>query len=155
MEKPVNITRKVIQSVLATTIIFILLLFIQTVSNLTVIASLGASAFITFTVPHKKAAEPRYLIGGYMVGIVCGVLMHYANFTGAGMPTPVIACALAFGLAMFLMIVLRVEHPPAAALALGLVVEDRVLLTAFLALACVGFISLLKTALKRWLIDLT
>ncbi len=48
--------------------------------------------------------------------------------------------ALAMGIAMFLMVVTKSEHPPAAALALGLVLNEWTTLT--LAVVIVGVIGL-------------
>jgi len=157
-----NIFRYLLQCLLAAVIIFIVFFLVDTFFNMTIVASLGASTFIAFTMPHANTSRPRYLIGGYTVGATCGTLMNFlsnylisANVQLPGLSSYAFTCALAVGLAMFLMTILDFEHPPAAALALGLVlVASNVLIAALIAVACIITISLFKTAIKKWLINL-
>ena len=58
------------QSLFAAVVVFIILLILS-IENAVVIASIGASAFIAFTMPRQNFSRPRYLIGGYIVGILC------------------------------------------------------------------------------------
>jgi CBS-domain-containing membrane protein len=89
---------------------------------------------------------PRCLIGGYLVGIFAGSILSSLN-TSIGISDPVMAevsmivfGALATGIAMFLMVVTKTEHPPAAALALGLVLNEWTALT--LAVVVFGVVAL-------------
>ena len=52
------------------------LLLFDIVNRPVIIASLGASAFIAFTMPRQRISGPRYLLGGYSIGIIVGVIMH-------------------------------------------------------------------------------
>ena len=61
------------QSFLATVIVFIILLLL-TVEHAVVIASIGATAFIVFTMPRNITAKPRRVIGGHLVGLLSGSL---------------------------------------------------------------------------------
>lgn len=156
-----NIRRYVLQCVLAMLIIFIVLFITDTIFNMTVVASLGASTFIALTMPHTNSSRPRYLIGGYVIGILCGILMNYVTFrlTSTGLTVfehspHIITCALAVGLAILLMTACNFEHPPAAALAMGLVLDANVLITSFAAFISIIIISLIKILLKKWLKDL-
>jgi len=156
-----NVSRYLFQCLLAAIIIFIVLFLADTIFSMTIVASLGASAFISFTMPHTDASKHRYLIGGYIVGAVCGILMNYLhryfvsmNVQILGHPPHILICAFAVGLAMLLMTILDFEHPPAAALSMGLVMDSNVLITASIAIACVIIISVIKTVIRRWLIDL-
>jgi len=156
-----NAGRYLLQSLLAAVIIFVVLLLVGKVFDIVVVASLGASTFISFTMPQSNPSRPRFLIGGYVVGSICGILMNYfsrflisADMQIFGLSPFILACALAVGLAMLLMTVFDFEHPPAAALAMGLVPDTKVFITAAVAIACIVIISLIKTAIKRWLINL-
>lgn len=156
-----NMLQYILQCIFAMIIIFILLFIIDTISNMTVIASLGASTFIALTMPHTNSSRSRYLIGGYAIGIICGVLMSYINsglilinVNVLGRSPHIITCALAVGLAIFLMTATNLEHPPAAALAMGLVVDTNVLITAFAAFISIIIISCIKTLLIKWLKNL-
>ena len=117
----------VIQSLLA---VGVILFFIKILTHAVIVAALGASTFIVFAMPHTIAAQVRRLVGGYIVGVVCGCICYYVLLL-IGYPgkLPVsqelvisIAGALAVGLAIFLMAITNTEHPPAAATALGIVI---------------------------------
>ncbi|MCP4649921.1 MAG: HPP family protein [PVC group bacterium] len=151
----------IIQSLLATLSIFIVLLLLDAKTNAAIIASLGASSFIAFTVPHASNSGPRFLIGGYTVGILSGGICHYLSLLACLQNIPIINelsyiffASLAVGLAIFIMVITNTEHPPAAGLALGLVFNafnHRTLLVVILGIIA---LSLIKTLLKPLLKNL-
>jgi len=156
-----NKLRYLLQCLLATVSAMVVLMVLNTMANKVVIASLGASCFIVFCVPHHRASSSRFLIGGYTVGIAAGTLCYWL----AGVPWPdsvsflqshsdVIFGGLAIGLAMFLMVVTNTEHPPAASLALGLVLGEWHLLTVAVAMVEIVILCILKKLLKPLLINL-
>jgi len=104
------------QSFLATVVLF-LVLFLLTVENAVVIASIGATAFIVFAIPRNDTAKPRCIIGGHVVGFLCGALCalipHSSSLTSIGI------YSMAVGISILLMVSLDFEHPPAAGTALG------------------------------------
>ncbi|MFH1878897.1 MAG: HPP family protein [Candidatus Omnitrophota bacterium] len=135
------------------------LLLFDVVNNPVVIASLGASAFVAFAAPHYKTAGPRYLIGGYIIGITVGVAIH--NLTEIPLETYLhlkllhVACGgLAVFLAMFLMAVTNTEHAPATGIALGLVINDWTLFTIVRIILAIIIISGIQRLFRRWMIDL-
>lgn len=76
------------------------------------IAPMGASAVLLFAVPASPLAQPWSIIGGNLVAALVGV-------TAATLvPNPFVACALAAGIAIALMMALRCLHPPSGAVAL-------------------------------------
>ncbi|HQT25726.1 MAG TPA: HPP family protein, partial [Burkholderiales bacterium] len=81
--------------------------------NPLVVASMGASAVLLFAVPHGNLSQPWPLLGGQIlsafIGVTCGKLIPY----------PVIAPAIAVGLAVGVMHYLRCIHPPGGATALA------------------------------------
>jgi CBS-domain-containing membrane protein len=102
------------------------------------------------------------MIGGYIVGIAAGCLCHYLSlwslmtWTSFIHESPhVVFGAMSVGLAIFVMVITDTEHPPAAGLALGLIVNEWSILT--IAVVLVGIISLsvikfiLKPVLKNLL----
>lgn len=150
-----------LQCLLAAAFVLLSLLIIhRRFSDLTIVSSIGASTFIAFTTPHTESSRPRYLVGGYLVGIICGISIHYLQevfpLTGTflGGPSYMFWCALAVGCAIFFMPLLRLQHPPAAALAMGLVIEPYYLSAAGAALISIIIVAGAKTLLKRWMIDL-
>jgi len=109
----------VFQSVFAMISMFAVLVVLK-FQNLVISASIGATAFIVFSMPKSITAKPRNVIGGHMVGFFCGSLCAF-------IPQPyaiitLMAYALAVGLSMFFMVVFDMEHPPASGTALGVAI---------------------------------
>ena len=155
-----NLRRYLLQCSLAGAVVFVLLMVLDTVTQSVLIAALGASTFIAFAVPLSLHSSPRHLIGGYVVGIVAGVSMSALNtmmvFSGSFVATAatIVFGALAMSVAMFLMVFTKTEHPPAAALALGFVLNEWDLLTIVGVLAGVIGLSLFKRLVLPMLMDL-
>jgi CBS domain-containing membrane protein len=76
------------------------------------IAPMGASAVLLFAVPTSPLAQPWSIIGGNTVSALIGVTC--ARYVG----DPMVAAALAAGLAIAAMMALRCLHPPSGAVAL-------------------------------------
>ncbi len=155
-----NIRRYAIQCSLATVVVLILLIALDTVTQTVLIAALGATTFIAFAVPRSVVSSPRCLIGGYLVGMFAGALMSSLN-ASIGISDAVMAevsmivfGALATGIAMFLMVVTKTEHPPAAALALGLVLNEWTTLTLVVVIVGVVVLSICKRLVLPHLMDL-
>ena len=155
-----NIKRYALQCSLAAAAVLMLLLVLDAVTQTVLIAALGASVFIAFAVPRSLHSGPRCLIGGYLAGILAGSLMATLNiaFEFSDVVTAhasmVVFGALATGLAMFLMVVTKTEHPPAAALALGLVLNEWTLLTLVVVMVGVIALSICKQLVLPILMDL-
>ncbi|EOD00690.1 HPP family protein [Caldisalinibacter kiritimatiensis] len=156
-----SIGRYVLQCALATASILVTLIFINLFTYTTIIASLGATTFIVFTMPSSYPARPRSLTGGYLTGIVIGAMMHLiANllltnfFPNYEHIIFTIFGALSVGLSIFIMVVTDAEHPPAAGLALGLVLSDWTYMTLFFVFSAVLIMLGLKKLLKPYLLDL-
>ncbi|MEM7704351.1 MAG: HPP family protein [Pseudomonadota bacterium] len=134
------------QCMLATVTIFAVLLALDSVTQTVLVASLGASSFIAFTMPHVEASRPRYLLGGYLMGTLTGCTFSllgagsFATLPSAGL----VLAALATGSAIFLMVITDTEHPPAAALALGYALNDWNGLTVGVVFAGIVAIALIK-----------
>jgi CBS-domain-containing membrane protein len=155
-----NIRRYALQCSLATVVVLTLLVALDAVTQTVLIAALGASTFIAFAVPRSLVSSPRCLIGGYLVGIFAGSMMSTLN-TSLGFSDLVMAHvslivfgALATGVAMFLMVVTKTEHPPAAALALGLVMNEWSALTLVVVVVGVVGLSICKRLILPHLMDL-
>ncbi|MGH6807499.1 MAG: HPP family protein, partial [Ensifer adhaerens] len=76
------------------------------------IAPMGASAVLLFAAPSSPLAQPWSILGGNIVssliGVTCALLI----------PEPVVAAAVAVGLAIAVMLLLGCLHPPSGAVAL-------------------------------------
>ncbi len=142
-----NKVRYILQCALAALSAFIILLVFDAMTNAVIIAALGSSAFIVFAMPEAQVSRPRFMIGGYVVGIAVGCLCHHLSlwslmtWTSFIHESPhVVFGAMSIGLSIFLMVITDTEHPPAAGLALGLIVNEWSYLT--IVVVFVGIISL-------------
>ncbi len=154
-----NFRRYGLQCGLAGVVVLALLLILDAVTQTVLIASLGATAFIAFAVPRSLHSGPRHLIGGYFIGVVAGAVMAYLYSLTASWGTwdhaiMIMFGALAISFAMFVMVVTRSEHPPAAALALGLVLNEWDLMTLAVVLTGVVCLSVVKSMVSPMLMDL-
>jgi CBS-domain-containing membrane protein len=154
-----NVSRYLFQGFLATLAIFIILLFLDVLSQTAIIASLGATAFIVFTTPHRYSSEPRSLIGGYIVGILSGLLCYfvfkaYCDFFADIEILYIVFGSLAVGISIFVMVITDTEHPPASGIALGLVINEWSYVTILFVVAGVLVLYLVKTLLRSFLLDL-
>ena len=156
-----HIANYIIQCLLAMLVIGAVSFMDDAIVNMTVVASLGASTFIALTMPHTNASKPRYLIGGYIIGAVFGIILHSVNarfisagFMFFGRSPHIISCAIAVGFTMFVMVLTNFEHPPAAALSMGLVMQQNAAVTALIAVASIIVVSVIKTVFKKRLKNL-
>ena len=121
----------IFQSALAVVAIMLLMLLHDLLSSVALIAALGASCFVAFTMPHASLSEPRKLVGGYVCGVSVGTACYFLlqsgwlEHLGTDFQTARIMLAgLGVGLAIFMMVILDMEHAPAASIALGLVLDQ-------------------------------
>lgn len=155
-----NFRRSALQCGLAGITVLLLLLVLDAMTQTVLIAALGASAFIAFAVPRSLHSDTRHFVGGYLVGICSGSLMAILNdmlaFSGPTIEHAIMVVfgAFAISLAMFLMVITRTEHPPAAALALGIVLNEWNLLTLGVVLTGVIALSLIKQLVLPMLLDI-
>lgn len=151
----------IVQSLLAVVALVIILYFVEVLTHAAIVAALGASTFIVFAMPNTIAAEPRRLIGGHIIGLLCGILCYYVFFTGplAELCKNVeimhwIPAALAVGLSIFLMTIFNFEHPPAAGTAIGIVTHEWSHQAIIFVLLFAVSLAIIKRLLKRYLKDL-
>jgi CBS-domain-containing membrane protein len=74
------------------------------------LAPFGASAVLLFGQPNSPFAQPINTIGGYLISTLVGLGLLLI------LPSTWWVAALAVGIAIMLMLVLRVTHPPAGAI---------------------------------------
>ena len=153
-EKPLHYF---IQCGIAAAVIAVLLTFLNLIEHTGLVAALGATTFMIFTMPHRVSCHARYVVGGYIIGIAVGVACSQvydavpAWHTHGGLA---VTGGIAVGLSAFLMAATNSEHPPAAGVALGLVLQPWDFPTVFFVLASVVVLSIVKHLLRRIMIDL-
>lgn len=90
----------------------------QSTEAVWVMAPFGATCVLLFGVPTSPFAQPRNILGGYMIAATIGlVLLHVLG-------NSIFVMALAVGLALVLMQVFRVVHPPAGAMSFIILAEQ-------------------------------
>ena len=142
----------VLQSILATCSVFIVLYFLS-LQEAVIIASIGATAFIVFTMPNNITAQSRNVIGGHLIGLFYGFL--FSLIPHSALTFSILIYSLAVGASIFTMVVTDTEHPPAAGTALGVVITGirlDVLITVVLSII---ILSLIHRFFKPYLRDLT
>ncbi|MFP3937453.1 MAG: HPP family protein [Phycisphaerae bacterium] len=151
-------SRYLLQCALAMACMLAVLGALDIVTDAVVVASLGASSFIVFSIPHGNMSRTRYLVGGCVVGCTIGTgcfwLMQWAPVSFLPISSPALYGSLAVALTMLIMVITNTEHPPAAGVALGLVVQQWSWWT--VAATMVGIIALvvLRALLRPILIRL-
>jgi CBS-domain-containing membrane protein len=149
----------IIQSLLAFLVLFIILLFVENLTQVAIVAAVGASTFIVFSMPHSITARPRRLIGGHVMGLVSGSICYFILGQGVielydPMLTTLLIYALAIALAMFLMAATNTEHPPAAATSLGLLAAGWSWSVILFVILFAVLLSVIHRLLRRYLVDL-
>ncbi|WP_088177884.1 HPP family protein [Methylotenera sp. N17] len=76
------------------------------------IAPMGASAVLLFSLPASPLAQPWSLLGGNLVAALVGVTC------AIWIPNPMLAASIAVGASILLMLCMRCLHPPSGAVAL-------------------------------------
>jgi CBS-domain-containing membrane protein len=133
-------------------VVFIVLLLLN-LEHAVVIASIGATAFIVFTMPRNITAVPRRVIGGHLIGLFAGSLCTF-------IPQPsilasIMVYSLAIGIAIFLMVALDAEHPPAGGTALGVAITGFSPSVLLAVLTSSIMLALAHRFCKRFLRELT
>lgn len=143
----------IIQCLIATASITFALYYMDAILKTTIVSSIGATSFIIFTMPHSKISFPKYILGGYIIGVIIGVISNNLLLLQLGIPVFVVgACAV--GLTMFFLVITDTEHPPAAAIALGIAIDGYNLNMIIFIFGFALLLLSIKYLLRHWLIDL-
>jgi len=143
----------VFQSFLAAVAIFIVLLILR-LQNTVIVASIGASAFIVFAMPEDFTAHSKNLIGGHLIGLICGFLCSLLSFPGSLAILSLAVYSFAVGLSVFLMVITNTKHPPAAGTALGVAIAGFSLNVTLAIIISVVILALIHHFAKPFLKDL-
>ncbi len=112
--------------------------------------SLAATGFIAFAFPTAQAVKTRVILGGYLIACVVGIgcamlLLIWENAHTAKL----LLCGLAIFITTFVMTLLDVEHPPAAALSIGVVAAVHPVSLALASFGCVVVLCVIKMPIAR------
>jgi len=107
----------ILQSLLASVALLMLILVLDK-DKIVAISAMGATSFILFAMPKSVSAQTRNVVGGHLVGLACGAIFYFTNLPYY------VEYPSAVGLAIFFMVTLDVEHPPAAGTALAVTIHE-------------------------------
>ena len=141
----------IIQSLLAVFVTLAVLSFLSH-QHIAIVAAIGSTAFVLFSAPHSRAAQPKNVIGGYAIGFLSGYALPLLI-----RPSPqyaLLVYALAVGVSMLFMQLTSTQHPPAAGAALGTAMAGfsfGVIMLLILKVIVVSLVHhLIKPLLKDW-----
>lgn len=147
----------------------IVLFFLNLVATSAILWAVGAgsiasSCFVVFAHPSGKTSDPKSIVGSYAVAILTGEFINFIAgyfpiFHGVFLETTniyALGCLAAFtvGLAIFLMVLFNLEHPPATGMALVLVLDIRDYRTLVVVFLAAVLLALIRKCLVRCLCDL-
>ena len=126
-----------------------------------IVVSVASAAFTIFVFPDSIASTPRRVIGGQLVAILAGAMFFailnipaLESATETMTLVPSVAAALAVGLSILIMVATNTEHPPAAGVALGIVIDPwQWSAIAFVLVGALG-LSVIRVILKPKMINL-
>jgi CBS-domain-containing membrane protein len=135
------------QSLLAAFALFVIVLVLDK-DKMVVISAMGATAFVVFAMPTAVSAQTKNVIGGHLVGLVSGTIFYFIPFPYF------IEYPMVVGIAIFVMVALDVEHPPAAGTALAVVINEVSLDVSITIMAAAIILSQCRYYLRNYLKDL-
>lgn len=174
MNQSVNILKSIkkrfaVQVVCAVLFMAIVLMFMSFTSGSQILWAVGAgslasSTFIVFTIPNSVSARASRIIGGYAIAVITGLVLHFIlmgliHFLSSHfqMSDPRIfwmTASISLGLSMLAMILFDCQHPPAAGVALVLVLDIHHFQILFVILFAALALSLIKLLFKNHLVNL-
>lgn len=148
-----------IQAVLAAGYLFVVFLVMHVMDSDLAIASIGASTFIVFTFPHTKSAHCRFLIGGYVIGgvfgiVFCKAVAYWERQVSFPFPPYILGCSLALLFTMLFMSALNYEHPPAAAFTIAVTTSATPVLAGLTSVGFICLLCLIRYLLRNRLVNL-
>lgn len=81
------------------------------------VAAVGATAVIIFSMPHSPMAQPWSVFGGYLIAVVVALAVSFIT------PNVILGIGISLALVVLLMIALKCVHPPAGAIAIFVVTQ--------------------------------
>lgn len=129
-------------------------------------STLASSSYIVFCIPKAMVAKPQKIIGAYIIGMLCGEGMRQlANLACKTLSTCQMggseylhvfnaAAGFSVGISLLFMVLFKLEHPPAAGLAVVMVLDIRNLEALIVILSAAIILSLIRIVFNRVLCDL-
>jgi CBS-domain-containing membrane protein len=123
--------------------------------------ALSSSACIVFLTPNSQIGHARHVIGGYAIGSLVGVLVHWIMQQVEPVLSQHIAqhhlhafwvlAAISVGIAMVIMAWIKCLHPPAVGMSVVLVLDIHHYDTVIVILAAAVCLAIIRRLLNRYL----
>ncbi len=113
--------RVVLGAILGTLAVAVILQIPIVRENQALIASLASTTYMVFLLPENPAVNAVSIVVGYLLSASAGEIAIHLNLT------PALQGAVAVGLAMLFMELTNKQHPPAAGISLGAVINQATL----------------------------
>lgn len=129
-------------------------------------STLASSTYIVFCAPKAVVAKPQKIVGAYIIAVLCGEVMRYlANLVCSAIASCQpggpgylhvfeVAAAISVGVALLLMVLFKSEHPPAAGLAVVMVLDIRNVEALAVIFGAAVILSLIRIIFRRFLCNL-
>ncbi len=158
-----------IQTLILMFFMLALLVALNYVTASALVWSMGASALASscygvFSRPNSITSAPHRIVGGYLIGMASGEITRYLLQLGcldfltcqpsASLTVLAIAGAASVGLSFILMVLTGWEHPPAAGLAIILMLELHAWTPVLVILGAAFILAFLRWILSKKLVDL-
>lgn len=125
------------------------------------LTTLASSIFILFALPDSRGAQPVVVLLSYLVALGVNLLLYMIFYYGAAQSSFIsaevfgyIGAAIAMGVSMFLLGILRLEHPPALGLSVGLFFEQWSLWSLLAIVGSIVLVVAVKMRLDKKLVPL-
>lgn len=160
------LTRKIFfHIVIQTLITFFIMLFVFLIFQVKLgnvfTASVASSTFAIFCLPATITASTRNVLGGYIVGIVMGLICylfhHNYLYQFQQIPDQVlmdIEVAMAVGLCVFSMALFEVEHPPAVGITVGIILLNWTVNSVLITFALICGMLVMRLIFERFIVDI-
>ena len=126
--------------------------------------ALSSSANCVFTHPDRDVSQPKHIILGYVIGMVCGLAVRFLiNLSHAWLHTDslhafshylTLVAAVVVGIVLWVMVYCKCEHPPATGLALVLVIDLKHYDILFVIMAAAIVLAGIKALFAKHLVSL-
>lgn len=138
-----------LQSIFSAVALLLIILLIGDINKMVAISAMGASCFIVFAMPKAVSAQTRNVVGGHFTGLICGLIFYFF------IPLPYwIEYPLAVGIAIFIMVSLDLEHPPAVGTALAVLRSEVDLQVFAIIILSIMILSQIRYYFRKYLKDL-
>ncbi len=158
MQKPDFSKREILlclfRSLFTTLFMVFAYLMVHLFDNKVWLVSVAATAFIVFAFPNAKSVKTRFLLGGYFCACFWGTALALISqlFDKTTVSTTIF-CAIAVFLTTFSMTLFDFEHPPAAALATGIVLSSSPIIMSIASFVCVIILFLIKAPVANYILN--